>query len=109
MADIEPFQIAVPDAEIKKLKDKLDVSTFPDELEGVGRSRGPPLADVKRLATYWKDGFDWRKAEARLNKLPQFKTPIQVEGFEPLSIHFVHQKSSVPEAIPLLFIHGCKL
>ena len=108
MADIKPYQISVPDSELERLRQKLSTASFPDELDEAGWSYGAPLADVKRLAAYWKDGFDWRKAEAKLNELPSFQTPIQVDGFEPLNIHFVHQKSNINEAIPLLFCHGCK-
>lgn len=62
---------------------------------------------MKRLTDYWRNGFDWKKQEARLNQFPQFKTEVVVDGFEPLDMHFVHQKSDVPGAIPLLFVHGC--
>ena len=108
MADIQPFTISIADSEISKLKQRLELATFPDELDDAGWDYGVPLADVKRLTAYWKDQFDWRKAEAKLNKLPQFKTTILVEDFDPIGIHFVHQKSDVKGAIPLLFCHGCK-
>ena len=108
MTDIKPYKVAVPDRDIEKLKHRLEHSTLPDELDDAGWDLGAPLADVKRLASYWKDGFDWRKAEAKINELPQFKTPIEVDGFGSLGIHFVHQKSDVQGAIPLLFVHGCK-
>ena len=108
MADIKPYQISVPDSELERLRQKLSTATFPDELDQAGWDYGAPLADIKRLAAYWKDEFDWRKAEAKLNELPNFQTPIQLDGFESLNIHFVHQKSPIKEAIPLLFCHGCK-
>lgn len=108
MASIQPFQIAVPDAEIEKLHQRLSLATFPDELDEAAWDLGAPLADVKRLANYWKENFDWRKSEEKLNQLPNFTTHIQAEGFESLRIHFVHQKSDVKGAIPLLFVHGCK-
>jgi len=58
---------------------------------------------------YWKDGYDWRKHEAQLNdELPQFTRDIEVEGFGLLNVHYVHKKSSVASAVPLLFVHGCK-
>jgi hypothetical protein len=67
------------------------------------------LADVKRLVAYWKDQFNWRDHEAQINEeLPQFTRDIEVEGFGALNIHYVHKKSSVATAIPLLFVHGCK-
>lgn len=64
------------------------------------------LSDVKRLTEFWKDGFDWRAYEAKLNQFPQFTTNISVDGYEELNIHFIHQKSSRPNSIPLLFVHG---
>lgn len=63
---------------------------------------------VRQLAQYWRDGFDWKKQEARLNEFPHFKTLVDVDGFGEVDIHFIHQQSSVKGAIPLLFVHGCK-
>lgn len=104
----KPFALNVPDADLELLREKLELVTFPDELEGAGWKYGLPLADAKRLTGYWKTTFDWRKAERAINKLPQFTTDIEVEGFGSLNIHFVHQKSEVENAIPLLFVHGCE-
>ncbi|KAI2616658.1 epoxide hydrolase 1 [Hypomontagnella submonticulosa] len=105
---IEPFRIAVPDAALEKLKAKLALATFPEEVDfSNDREYGAPLDDVKRLATAWKDTYDWRRAEAELNEtLPQFTTTIGVDGHEDLKIHFVHKKSEREGAIPLLFVHG---
>lgn len=110
MSDITPFKIDVPDAAIKKLKDKLELADLPDEVEFSNDwSYGTPRDDIQRLANYWKDGYDWRAHEAKLNaQLPQFKTTVNVEGFGDLNIHFVHKKSSKPGSIPLLFCHGCE-
>lgn len=105
--DIKPYTIAIPDSKIQRLKQKLSVFDLPDEVPGVEPwSRGPPLADIKRLAAYWRDGYDWRAAEARLNSLPNFMTQIEVEGYDTYDVHFVHQQSQVQNAIPLLFVHG---
>ncbi|KAF2093028.1 alpha/beta-hydrolase [Rhizodiscina lignyota] len=102
-----PYTISVPDAAIDRLNDLLSDPTFQDELETSDQwNYGAPLADVKRLAKYWKDEFDWREAEKKLNQLPNYTTSITVDGFQPLDIHFVHQKSDKPGAIPLLFVHG---
>lgn len=109
MADISPYHIAVPEEQIDDLKQRLACAKFPpDQLEDAGWDYGSPLAHVKRLTAYWRDEFDWRKAEARLNRLPHFTTSIQCNGFESLQIHFLHQKSDVEGAIPLLFVHGCE-
>ena len=109
MASIEPYTISVPEEQRQRLIKKLEATTFPDELDQAEWDYGVPLADVKRLGTYWKEKFDWGKQEAKLNELPNFKTAIQVDGFESLDIHFVYQKSNVEGAIPLLFSHGCTL
>jgi len=65
-------------------------------------------SDVKRLTKYWKDDFDWKKQEAKLNEHPQFKTKVEVDDFGEVDMHFIHQKSEAAGAIPLLFVHGCK-
>ncbi|CAA7268337.1 unnamed protein product [Cyclocybe aegerita] len=102
-----PFRIAVPDDSINILKKKLALTVFPDELEGAGFDYGVPLGDLQHLVARWKDGYDWRKYEAQLNdELPQFTRNIEVEGFGALNIHYVHKKSQVVDAIPLLFVHG---
>lgn len=103
----QPFTLSVPDADLNFLRKKLELVRLPDELDGAGWDYGVPLADIKRLVAHWKDGFDWRKAEAEINKLPMFTRDIEVEGFGTLNIHYVHQKSEVKNAIPLLFVHGC--
>ena len=58
------------------------------------------------IVGFWREKYNWREEEARINKLPQFKTSIEVDGFGTLNIHFVHSKSSETNAIPLLFLHG---
>ncbi|KAI2620868.1 microsomal epoxide hydrolase [Xylaria nigripes] len=104
--DICPYTISVPDAGLEDLRERLRRARFPSELEDVGTDMGTPLKDVKRLATYWAEKYDWRKAETELNKLAHFTTSIQATGFEPLEIHFVHVRSSRADAIPLIFVHG---
>ena len=66
-----PFTIFIPDDRIQLLKAKLALTTFPDELDEAGWDYGVPLADIKRLAQRWQEGYDWRTHEARINdKLP---------------------------------------
>ncbi|EMD33630.1 hypothetical protein CERSUDRAFT_117746 [Gelatoporia subvermispora B] len=102
----QPFKLNVPDADLELLRKKLDLVRLPDELDEAGRDYGVPLADMRRLVARWKDGFDWRKAEAEINVFPQFTRDIEVDGFGSLNIHYIHQKSSVENAVPLLFVHG---
>ncbi|CAG8962453.1 hypothetical protein HYFRA_00014183 [Hymenoscyphus fraxineus] len=105
MATPKPFQIAVPQEKIDKFKLKLSLTELPDELEGSGWDYGVPLAEMKRLTKAYEK-WDWRQAEARLNKLPQYTTTIKVDGYDELDIHFLWQKSKVKNAIPLLMVHG---
>lgn len=106
MASVTPYTVAVPNDRLERLRAKLELTEFPDELDGAGWDYGAPLADVKRLTAYWKDGFDWKKQETDINQLPQYQTQIKVDGYEALNIHFIHQKNENPKAIPLLFVHG---
>ena len=107
MAAIKPFKINIPEEKIQGLKQKIVAAEYPDELpDAEPWSRGAPLSDVKRLAEYWQNGFDWRKQENKLNELPQYMTEIEVDGFGTYDIHFVHQLSHVKNAIPLVFCHG---
>jgi hypothetical protein len=109
MTSPTPYTIDIPQEAVDKVKQRLELSTFPDELDAQNQWQyGAPLSDIKRLANYWKNDFDWRKAEEKLNKLPQFTSKVQVAGFGDVELHFIHQKSEVENAIPLLFCHGCE-
>lgn len=105
---IQPFQIAVPDEDLDRLKQKLSAATFPQEVDfAEDWDYGAPRKDIQRLAAYWQHGFDWRAAEAKLNHdLPQFTTTVAVDGFGDLPIHFVHKRADKDHSIPLLFCHG---
>jgi microsomal epoxide hydrolase len=98
---VVPFKIAVPDAVLADLKERLARTRFPSEIEGSGWDYGTNLAYLRELVTYWRTSFDWRAQERRLNQLPQFTT--QIDG---LTLHFVHQRSSRTDAVPLVFVHG---
>lgn len=100
------YRVAVSEEKLITLKIKLAQAEFPDELDGAAWDHGAPLADVKRLAEHWKTKFDWRLQEAKLNELPNFHRSVKVEGFGDLDIHYLHQPSESPDAIPLLFVHG---
>jgi pimeloyl-ACP methyl ester carboxylesterase len=100
-AGIQPFRIAVPDADLDDLRDRLARTRWPDELPGVGWSQGVPLAYLRELAGWWRDGYDWRAQEAELNRLPQYTTTIDGQR-----IHFLHVRSPERDALPLLVTHG---
>ncbi|KAI0014600.1 Alpha/Beta hydrolase protein [Xylariomycetidae sp. FL0641] len=105
MDNIQPYRIEVPDSEIEVLNQRLRTSRIPELFEA-DWERGPPADDLKRIANYWRDEFSWRAFEKRLNELPQYEVAITLDGFHPFRVHFVHQRSESPDAIPLLFIHG---
>ena len=100
-AEIRRFWIEIPEATLGDLRERLVRTRFPDEIPGVGWSRGVPLDYLKDLAQYWADGFDWREQEAKLNELPQFTT--QIDG---QNVHFLHVRSPEPDALPLIISHG---
>ena len=104
----QPFQIAITEEALSLLKRKLDDTRFPDEINDAEWAYGAPLADIRRLVERWRDGYDWRAHERELNLLPMFTRPVEVQEFGELNVHYVHQRSSVKGAIPLLFVHGCK-
>ena len=103
----QPFKLSVTDDALTLLKRKLDETRLPDEVNGAKWDYGVPLADIKRLASRWKVAYDWHSHERGLNALPMFTRTIAVNGLGELSVHYVHQRSSVEGAIPLFFIHGC--
>ncbi len=98
---IVPFKINVPDSVLRDLKERLARTRFPDQLQNVGWDYGTDPAYLKPLVEYWRDRFDWRAQERRLNEFDQFTTTI-----DGLKIHFIHQKSKVANAMPLVLTHG---
>jgi pimeloyl-ACP methyl ester carboxylesterase len=101
MSDIKEFRIDIPQADLDDLARRLADTRWPDEVAGAGTDYGMPLGVVRRLAQRWRDGYDWRAHEARLNQIPQFTTTIDGQN-----IHFMHVRSAEPNALPLLLLHG---
>jgi len=98
---IEPFRIAVPDAELDELRARLRATRWPEREPVADDSQGVPLDRVRALCAHWADGYDWRATEAELNALPQFRA--QAGG---LGIHLLHVRSRHPDALPLVLTHG---
>ena len=98
---ITPFTLSVPDAALDDLRRRLDQTRWPDRETVDDWSQGAPLAKVQALCAHWRGGYDWRRCEAKLNALGQFKTTI--DGLE---IHFLHVRSPHPGAMPLIVTHG---
>ena len=100
-AEVEPFSIDVPDAEIEDLRRRLADTRWPDKETVTDRSQGAQLEKIQELVRYWETDYDWREAEAKLNDLPQFKTNI-----DGLDIHFIHVRSQHEDALPVIITHG---
>jgi pimeloyl-ACP methyl ester carboxylesterase len=99
--EIRPFHLEIPDEALDDLRRRIAATRWPSK-ELVGdRSQGVQLATLQALARYWTTDYDWRKAEAKLNALPQFKT--EIDGVE---IHFIHVRSKHENALPLIMTHG---
>jgi pimeloyl-ACP methyl ester carboxylesterase len=98
---IRPFRVHVPDEALTDLRRRLAATRWPTRELVEDRSQGVQLATLKELVRYWATDYDWRKAEARLNALPQFVTNI-----DGVDIHFIHVKSRHPNAMPLIMTHG---
>jgi pimeloyl-ACP methyl ester carboxylesterase len=108
--EIEEYRVSIPQADLDDLADRLARTRWPSSLPGAawdrgvpgaGWERGVPVGYLRELAEYWRDGFDWRAQEARLNSYPQYTTRIDGQ-----KIHFLHVKSPEPDATPLLLLHG---
>ena len=100
-SDIRAFRIDVPDAVLVDLRRRIAATRWPDRETVTDRSQGVQLAKFQDLVRYWGTGYDWRKAETRLNALPQFMTTI-----DGLDIYFIHVRSPHPNALPLIMTHG---
>lgn len=100
-AAIRPFRVGFTDVEVRELRTRVIATRWPDKETVADHSQGAQLARVEALAAYWARGYDWRKAEAKLNALPQFITNI-----DGLDIHFIHVRSKHANAMPLLMTHG---
>ena len=99
--EIRPFQLDVPKEALEDLRRRIEAARLPSKELVEDRSQGVQLATIHELATYWATEYDWRKAEARLNALPQFTT--EIDG---VNIHFIHVRSQHENALPLIMTHG---
>jgi pimeloyl-ACP methyl ester carboxylesterase len=99
--DIRPFTIAVSQESLDDLQNRLDRTRWTSDIPGSGADYGTSLTQLKRLAEYWRDGYDWHAFEARLSDYPNFVTEIDGQD-----IHFLHVRSPEPDALPLILTHG---
>src|SRR4249919_2831535 len=99
--DIRTFHIDTPEEELAELRSRIAATRWPSKELVTDRSQGVQLATIHELARYWENEYDWRKAEARINELPQFTTVI-----DGVDIHFIHVESPHENALPLIMTHG---
>lgn len=100
-ADVHPFRIDIPASSVDELKRRLAATRFAPSLPGDGWSAGVPVSYLRGLVERWENDFDWAAQEAALNELPQFTTVIEGQ-----TIHFLHIRSRVEGALPLMLTHG---
>src|SRR5690349_17777883 len=98
---IRPFRVEIPQEALEDLRRRLTALRLPSRELVRDRSQGVQLATIEELALYWATEYDWRRCEARLNALPQFKT--EIDGVD---IHFIHVRSRHEDALPLVMTHG---
>ena len=97
----EPFRIDVADGVLSDLRERLRRARFPEQIADAGWDYGTERDYLKQLVAYWAEGYDWRSREARINELDQFRT--EIDGAD---LHFLHVRSPVEEALPLVLTHG---
>jgi pimeloyl-ACP methyl ester carboxylesterase len=98
---MQPYQLDFPQEALDDLRQRLANARWPEGLPEDGWSRGVPTDYLRELAEYWRETYDWRKAEAELNQFPQFTTTI-----DGANVYFMHIRSPEPTATPLLITHG---
>jgi pimeloyl-ACP methyl ester carboxylesterase len=98
---VRPFRVEVPEEALEDLRRRIAGARLPSKELVDDRSQGVQLATIQELAGYWASDYDWRRCEAKLNALPQFKTEIDGED-----IHFIHVISPHDDALPLIMTHG---
>ena len=98
---IRPFAAQVPQTALEDLRRRIADTRWPDRETVDDQSQGIQLAKIRPLVEFWGSDYDWRKAEAKLNALPQFVT--RIDG---LDIHFIHVRSQHPRPLPLIITHG---
>ena len=99
--DIRPFRVTIPEEDLNDLRRRIAATRWPDRETVQDQSQGIPLAKLQELVRHWGTAYDWRKAEAKLNSLPQFVTNI-----DGLDVHFIHVQSQHTSDLPVIMTHG---
>jgi Epoxide hydrolase N terminus len=97
----KPFRVALPESLLADLRERLDRTRWPDEIPGSGWSYGTSLSYARELAAYWKDEYDWRAQEAKLNAFEQYSALLKG-----IDLHFIHERGDGDDPVPILLLHG---
>ncbi len=100
------FRVDIAEAQLDDLRERLARTRWPEAATVDGWTQGVPLDYARELCAYWAQSYDWRRCEAELNALPQFRTQLDGDGDDALDIHFLHVRSPHEDATPLLLTHG---
>jgi pimeloyl-ACP methyl ester carboxylesterase len=100
------FRIQVPESDLADLRERLARTRWPDPATVGGWTQGVPLDYARELCAYWAQDYDWRRCEAELNALPQYRTELDGGGDDSVEVHFIHVRSRHADALPLLLTHG---
>ena len=100
-AGAKPFRVSLPESFLADLRERLDRTRWPDEIPGSGWSYGTSLSYARELAAYWKDEYDWRAQEARLNAFEQYSVPLKG-----IDLRFIHERGVGDDPVPILLLHG---
>ena len=101
LASVRPFRIDVPDETLDDIHQRVRDYPWHEMPDDGGWDYGTNLDYMKELCAWWLDEFDWRRQEARINRFPHFTVPV-----DGIDIHFIHEKSENPDALPLIISHG---
>lgn len=98
---VETFEIDIPDADLTELRERVTATRWPGPALSAAWENGSDLSFMQRLAAHWRDGFDWRAQERRLNALSQY-----VAGLDGQDVHFIHARGEGAAPMPLVLTHG---
>ncbi|HIH03252.1 MAG TPA: epoxide hydrolase 1, partial [Methanoregulaceae archaeon] len=101
MRTVQPFTVDIPQPVLDDLRERLARTRWPDAVDGAAWDYGTDLDYLRSLAEYWRDWYDWRSAEARVNEFAQFRASI-----DGLGVHFVHERGRGPDPLPIVLTHG---
>jgi epoxide hydrolase len=103
---VREFRIEVPEPELDDLRERLARTRWPDPGTAPGWTQGVPLDYARELCDHWARRYDWRRCEAEINALPQFRTGLDGGGDDTVEVHLLHVRSRHRGALPLLLTHG---